>query len=290
MPTGPIYHCAESLAVACIVGAVAGTPVMLPAEALAGQDAPVARTAPSTGVTPPAPTALSTRVGGDLEVTVTFEDGVYRTGECRIPTPLPEGYPAPTPPGAIDLKNYPVVRRAEVDGAMSPDLGMNMTFWPLFRHISRRDIAMTSPVEIDYEGFDPAGDELPERWTMAFLYRTCKDGPKGVDRSVRIVDAQPLTVVSLGFTGGTSIARVRDQLAALDRWLESRPDLTRVGEPRALFYNGPEVPERHKWVEVQFPVALAPAAEGQAESVTSPTQQAEPDPAGPDPAVPSDES
>ncbi len=203
------------------------------------------------------PTSQSVRVGGDLTAEVTFEKGVYRTASCRIPTPLPVGYPAPTPPGAIELKSYPVVRRAEVDGAWAPDVGMNMTFWPLFQHISRRRIAMTSPVEIDYEGFDPEADGPPQRWTMSFLYRTPEDGPRGIDRSVRIVDAEPMTVVSLGFTGGTSLANVRDHLAILDRWVEAHPEWVRAGEPRALFYNGPEVPERFKWVEAQIPVRPA---------------------------------
>ena len=214
------------------------------------------------------PPSQSVRVGGDLEVAVTFENGVYRSGSCRIPTPLPLGYPPPTPPGAIELKSYPVVRRAEVDGAWAPDVGMNLTFWPLFQHISRRQIAMTSPVEVDYPGYEADDGKLPKQWTMAFLYRTLDDGPRGVDRSVRIIDAEPVTVVSLGFTGGTSFERVRDNLAALDRWLEARPQWERAGEPRALFYNGPEVSERNKWAEAQIPVRAvpAPAAEPPAEA------------------------
>jgi hypothetical protein len=231
------------------------------------------------------PPSQSVRVGGDQAAQVTFANGEYRSGSCRIPTPLPEGYPPPTPPGAIEVKSYPTVRRAEVDGAMAPDLGMNLTFWPLFQHISRRRIAMTSPVEIDYQGFDPEADGPPQRWTMSFLYRTPDDGPRGVDRSVRIVDAAPLTVVSLGFNGGTSLANVRDHLAILDRWLEAHPEWVRAGEPRALFYNGPEVPERFKWVEAQIPVrpaekpapieaappeAPAPAAEDQPPSDNPP--------------------
>ncbi len=204
----------------------------------------------------PAPSE-AIRVGGDIRAQVTFEEGEYRAGPCRIPTPLPVGYPAPTPPGAIEIKGYPLVRRAQVRGVMAPDLGMNLSFWSLFRHISRRQIAMTSPVEMDYEGLDGRDEKMPDRWTMSFLYRTTDDGPRGVDRSVEIVDLPPMTVVSVGFRGSASIARVQEQLATLELWLEQHPEWAAAGDPRALFYNGPEVPERNKWVEVQIPIQPA---------------------------------
>lgn len=202
--------------------------------------------------------------------TVAFENGEYLCDPCRIPTPLPVGYPAPTPPGAIEIKSYPLVRRAQVQGAMAPDLGMNLSFWSLFRHISRRQIAMTSPVEMDYHGFDPRDSKRPDSWTMSFLYRTTEDGPRGVDRSVEIVDLPPMTVVAIGFRGGTSLSGVRESLSTLERWLAEHPEWERAGEPRALFYNGPEVRERDKWAEAHIPVR--PAA---------PTRT-------PDPAAPSD--
>ncbi|MFN9971363.1 MAG: hypothetical protein ACK58T_15860, partial [Phycisphaerae bacterium] len=83
---------------------------------------------------------------GEGESTTFSADGVL-----TIDTPLPVGYPDPTPPGAIDLKLYPSVRRAEVSGEVkSLSSGGNDGFWPLFRHIQRRDIAMTSPVEMEY--------------------------------------------------------------------------------------------------------------------------------------------
>jgi hypothetical protein len=88
----------------------------------------------------------SVRVGGTREALVSGSDGNYRAGACSIDTPLPVGYPPPTPPDAIDLKTYPRVRLAEVSGSGYPDAGMNEPFWTLFNHIKRHDIAMTSPV------------------------------------------------------------------------------------------------------------------------------------------------
>ena len=89
---------------------------------------------------------LIQRVGGDVELQTEFKVDRFTCGESYIEAPLPVGYPAPTPPGAIDLKRYPSVRRAEVSGSGDPDRKRNGAFWPLFNHIKQRDIAMTSPV------------------------------------------------------------------------------------------------------------------------------------------------
>jgi len=198
-----------------------------------------------------------TRVGGDAEVTTEFVEGEFRSRGCRIPTPLPEGYPAPTPPGAIELKRYPLVRRAEIGGTMSPDWGMNLAFFPLFNHIKRRDIAMTSPVELNYSGLEPSGKKGPNSWTMSFLYRSADIAPAGIDpKDTRILieDLPPMTVVAIGMRGDYKLSRVKSGISELRGWLSQQPDWEEAGEPRALFYNGPEVRSRDKWLEVQLPV------------------------------------
>ena len=115
---------------------------------------PVPLDAPASG--------SSVRIGGDLAATVSGSDADYRAGACRVDTPLPVGYPAPTPPGSIDLKTYPSVRLAEVTSAGDPDSGMNKAFWPLFSHIKKHDIAMTSPVEMNYRGMRASDQPAPE--------------------------------------------------------------------------------------------------------------------------------
>jgi len=134
---------------------------------------------------------LITRVGGDTKAQIEIKNGEYRYGPSRIESPLPAGYPEPTPPGAIDLKRYPTVRRAEYVSSGSPGIGMNMGFFPLFNHIKRNDIAMTSPVEMDYrDTFDPAtGKQAPKEsmsWTMSFLYRTRSSRPRARTRRTRM--------------------------------------------------------------------------------------------------------
>ncbi|MGA1223830.1 MAG: hypothetical protein ACO31E_04590, partial [Phycisphaerales bacterium] len=140
-----------------------------------GADAPGAMRTPG----------LVTRVGGDTDASIEIIDGEFRYGPSRIESPLPAGYPEPTPPGAIDLKRYPAVRRAEYVSDGSPGWGMNMGFFPLFNHIKRNDIAMTSPVEMDYRDmFDPESGKQSAKesmsWTMSFLYRQREQGPEGL--------------------------------------------------------------------------------------------------------------
>lgn len=208
--------------------------------------------APSSEISP-----AVIRVGGDTEVTTQYHEGAYHSGSGRVPTPLPEGYPEPTPPGAIDLKRYPQVRRAGISGSVTPDWGMNFAFFPLFNHIKRRDIAMTSPVELNYEGLDEEASHKPRGWTMSFLYRDVNMGPTGIDpgdERILIEDVPPMIVVSVGMQGPYKLSLVNKGLAELRGWLASQSEWEAAGEPRALFYNGPEASARVKWSEIQIPV------------------------------------
>jgi hypothetical protein len=202
------------------------------------------------------------RVGGQPEFEVVREWDNFYAGPSGITTPLPDGYPDPTPPGAIDIKRYPSVRRAEVSGGNWPDIGMNMAFFPLFQHIKRRDIAMTSPVEMDYTPSPgaPALEDAESRrgWTMSFLYRSPDLGPPGAaERNVRVVDTPPLTVLAIGLRGPYSETRIREALEPLYDWLAANPQWKVAGAPRALYYNGPERRSADKWAEAQIPIVPA---------------------------------
>lgn len=284
----------------------AGTACQVAPEAAA--PAPVKAAAAGEEASVPAPGTVR-RVGGDREATVEvivrtdpkdkegakFEE--YRFGRSRVDTPLPAGYPRPTPPGALEIKTYPSVRRAEVSGSIRADMGMNAAFWPLFRHIQRRDIAMTAPVEMDYRGMQGGAkpqSEKPGRdvgesaeltsdaWTMSFLYRTPELGPTGEDGNVKIVDTSPVTVLAVGFTGPYVTSQVERQLKVLDAWLEGQQTWEKAGEPRGLYYNGPDVSTKDRWGEVQVPVRLKGQAkpEGAAGAPAAEAPKAEPAPAG----------
>jgi hypothetical protein len=204
--------------------------------------------------------ALIKRIGGDLVVEATRTGETYRCGNSVVETSLPAGYPAPTPPGAIDLKRYPSVRRAEGSRRSAPDRGRNGAFFSLFRHIQRRDIAMTSPVEMDYPGWSGDASSAPQAWTMSFLYRTPDTGPMERSGDVRVVDTMPLTVVSVGLRGKYGRATEDRGLQQLSAWLDGQDQWERAGSPRALYYNGPYIRDSRKWAEIQIPVRPAGAA------------------------------
>lgn len=192
------------------------------------------------------------RVGGDLTAAVTARGGLHFCDPCRVEAPLPAGYPAPTPPGAIDLKQYPTVRRAEVSGESDPDRGTSRGFWPLFQHIKKRDIAMTSPVEVEYH--DWSSEDETGAWTMSFLYRTADLGSTGRDGIVTVTDAEPVTVIAIGLRGGYGVDRITKGIQQLQTWLASQDEWEAAGNPRAFYYNGPYIPDRNKWSEAQIPV------------------------------------
>jgi hypothetical protein len=203
------------------------------------------------------------RVGGDLAVVAEPVGEGWRSGTAIIDTPLPAGYAAPTPPGAIDLKFYAPVRRAEFSSTMNWPGWQSRGFWPLFQHIQRRDIAMTSPVEMEYGGVEAREPSAPQRdyestsgdWTMSFLYRTSDLGPLGSDKGgVEVVDVEPMTVLSVGFRGAYGVQRFEAGLHTLEQWLAAQDEWERAGEARALYYNGPERRGGLKWGEVQLPV------------------------------------
>lgn len=215
------------------------------------------------------------RVGGEPEAEVVRNGEFFRAGIVFTDAPLPEGYPRPTPPGAIEIKTYPSVRRAEfrVDRPTGADTGMNLAFFPLFQHIQRRDIAMTSPVEMDYDPsmFRDMADKLeipddaPEvgGWVMSFLYRTPDLGPVGEDGRVMVVDTPPVTVLSLGYRGQYGSREVSKGLEVLTDWLDGNPQWEIAGPPRAFYYNGPNVRPANRWGEIQLPIrAAAPATVG----------------------------
>lgn len=265
---------------------------------------------PAPPCTPTPPGVLATaapapgkvvRLRGDAAVVPALSgDGyVLPALGLRIEAPLPEDYPPPTPPEMIELKTYPVVRRAEYRAAGRTSIGMNLGFWPLFNHITKREIAMTSPVEMDYrtrEGGEPLAAVAPTgSWTMSFLYRSRELGPTGADGRVVVVDAPAVTVVSVGILGPYGVDTTNRGVAELRAWFAKQSAWEPAGNPRALHYNGPSIPNDLRWSEVQMPVRATPPkpvqpAQANAPSTTpaiAPSPAAEsPRPAAPATAAP----
>ncbi|MHC5051881.1 MAG: heme-binding protein [Planctomycetota bacterium] len=158
--------------------------------------------------------------------------------EPFMEAPLPEGFPAPGPVGRVVVKEYPRYRAARAEGRNS--------FWTLFRHIKKNDVQMTAPVE------QTMNDDMREV-DMAFLYEEPDQGVAGMDGKVRVLDHEPLTVLSIGMRGG----RDAEMVQRAKTWIEERlaaEGLKRAGDWRLLGYNSPMVPASKRFWELQLPV------------------------------------
>ncbi len=193
------------------------------------------------------------RVQGDADTMPELRDGEWVLGDLVIDSPLPVGYPRPTPPEVMEIKEYPSVRRAEYTGEGMRGAS-NRGFMPLFRHISRNDIAMTAPVEMDLPGWSAAEGTNPEEWTMSFLYRVPELRETGTEGDVVIRDTEPLTVVSMGTQGVYTMGVFNRALAEVEEWLDGQTEWERAGDPRWFGYNGPMTFPTLRWGEVQIPI------------------------------------
>ena len=203
------------------------------------------------------------RVSGEQDPPV-YERGAWRWEQSIIPTNLPVGYPAPTPPGAVEIKRYPSARRAEVSMTTSVGRASGTGFMPLFGHITRNEIAMTAPVEMEFSDADAERGEDVE-WTMAFLYERPDQGELGVDERdgrVEVVQTEPITVLAMGAQGYVRGGRgMGDMEAKLEAWIAENPDWQRAGRTRWFGYNGPEIRPAFRWSEVQIPIEPVTAAD-----------------------------
>ena len=127
-------------------------------------------------------------------------------------------------------------------------------FWPLFAHIKRRDIAMTAPVEIEYDGLKVAEEDGVERWSMSFLYRTKDLGPEESYAGIQVADAKPVTVIAIGLAGDATRAKIGEALRKLDQSIQESGRWQQIGDPRVMGYNGPDVAQPERWSELQIPV------------------------------------
>jgi len=172
--------------------------------------------------------------------------------EPFVEAELPEGFPAPTMVGEIELRSYPRYRMATapMDGGRT-----NGAFWKLFQHITTNDIPMTAPVETTFE---VDGDGV-RATTMAFLYEGPEQGTAGAAGAVEVIDAEPQLVVSMGLRGNDRRSTVDAAHARILAWIAARPELEIDGDMRTMGYNSPMVRGSRRTFEVQVPVRLRAA-------------------------------
>ncbi|MEI7837029.1 MAG: heme-binding protein [Planctomycetota bacterium] len=161
-----------------------------------------------------------------------------------------EGFPEPSPIGAIRVKHYPAARTAGV----ACDGDRDKTFNVLFAHLHARGMEMTSPV-VQTHSPGPDGQSLGSLTRIAFFYEKPTMGAPGTDGAVLVADVPPATVVSTAVRGEYTPDRFAPAVAALRGWLADHADrYASAGEPRALVYSSPIVPAFMRYAEVQIPV------------------------------------
>ncbi|HEU5116176.1 MAG TPA: heme-binding protein [Isosphaeraceae bacterium] len=171
--------------------------------------------------------------------------------------PLPVGFPDATAPGQIEVKHYPAYRSAVAEGQGMSATSSDFLFWPLFRHIQSKNIAMTAPVINTYRS--PELLETPGakgEVTMEFLYREPTQGETGPDgRVVTVRDHPASDYLCLGYQGHMDQKAMQEGVAKLRTWLdEHKGEYTPDGPPRRLGYHGPMTEEAQRLWEVQIPV------------------------------------
>jgi len=185
--------------------------------------------------------------------------------EILMESPQPEGWPAPGPAFEISIKHYPAYRAAVKEGGNG--------FWPLFRHISDRDIPMTAPVEMAME----ENDGRYRMTNMAFLYQSLEVGETGeVENGVEVVDYPAISVVNFGSNGNYNQDKIDTILEDIDAYLESIADEWQpTGEMRVMGYNSPMVPAKKRYYEVQVLIEPVPQDEDddQAPQTEAPTTE-----------------
>ena len=190
---------------------------------------------------------------------------VYQTAATPAPSwvfgpsaPLPAGFPKPGPVGEIIIKQYPGSRIAIVKRDQRHQ-GSGGLFMPLFRHIEKNHIAMSSPVVMTYQ--DSAQDRAVMA-SMAFVYPSEATGQLKTDGSVKVENVPPMMVVSIGVRGGYNAGRFLKASGKLYLWLaEHKSQFTAVGQARYLAYNSPFVPPPFQYGEVQIPIEPVNAAD-----------------------------
>ena len=173
--------------------------------------------------------------------------------------PLPEGFPAPTPEGQIEVKQYPTYRAATVRYSGELSMAANHAFDPLYRHISSNNISMTAPVETRYpvgtlEASEMGAPDERGEAIVSFLYRSTDIYPQEIAQDIQVEDIAPMTVVSLGLKGSYDYSSYQKNIEQLREWLAQHPEWTVVGSPRRFFYDAPYVPEPAKRSEIQIPI------------------------------------
>ena len=152
---------------------------------------------------------------------------------------------AKTDVGEFEVKALPAARliASQTDAAYFND---DRLFRPLFRYISERDIAMTTPVEA----------EINPGVMYFYIGANVSSDVLDATKNVSVHELPERLVASLGVRGGYKERNFNKAAAKLSAWLLKNPAYEAIGEARGIFWNGPFIPGFFKRFEVHIPVQL----------------------------------
>jgi len=150
-----------------------------------------------------------------------------------------------TAPGTSEVKTLPggvLLKSATPQGTYFDNGGS--LFRPLFRYISSHDISMTVPVEATIDD-------------AAMFFWVAKSQENKVSQSkagVEVINMPERRVASHGFRGSYSARNYEQARASLLAWMKTQPQLTVIGDPYAVYWNGPFTLGFLKRFEVHLPL------------------------------------
>jgi hypothetical protein len=151
---------------------------------------------------------------------------------------------AKTDVGQAEIKTLPAARLIASHSEAGYFDGDNDLFRPLFRYISSRDIAMTTPVEA----------EISPGTMYFYIGEEVEDSTLKATDEVTVKALPERKVASYGARGSYNRSNFDDAKDALKEWLESNENYQAAGEARGIFWNGPFTPGFLKRFEVHIPV------------------------------------
>jgi hypothetical protein len=160
-----------------------------------------------------------------------------------LPMSAQEAFP-PTAPGTTELKTLPAGVLLKSAGRGNYFDGADNLFGPLFRYISKHNIAMTTPVEA----------RVDEAAMFFWVAESERAKVAGNETGVEVITVPERRVASHGERGGYSRANFEKARATLLAWLAGQPAVEAAGEPYAVYWNAPYVPFFLKRFEVHVPV------------------------------------
>lgn len=146
--------------------------------------------------------------------------------------------------GQIEIKTLPAAHLIASQTDQSYFSNGNGLFRPLFRYISSRDIAMTTPVEA----------EINPGIMYFYIGEEAIEKAREATKEVTVHQLPDRIVASIGARGGYSEGNFNEAEAELKQWLSKQTDYTIAGEARGVFWNGPFTLGFLKRFEVHIPV------------------------------------